>query len=169
MMIFRPTASLAKKMKIRFEESSSASNALLGDWVCNDLSIYGKWYVVSVSTTTRIQIITEAAPYKNWTGRFKTDLIKVLEDFEIPQETISQELECFTEVIFSKTNNRSVMGTLNDGIKNLKYLSTFPEPIRKSIAELTSYLNRTPISSLEETWPEYQLRKTLGLEKRKRF
>lgn len=57
------------------------------------------------------------------------------------------------------------MGTLNDAIKCLNHYSKYPGITKGDICSLNDRLNNTPISALEETWREAQLRKTFNLAK----
>lgn len=166
MIIFRPTLKLANKMGVKLKAFDTVSSSILGDWICNDLTIYGKRYVLSVSSATRIHVITEAAPYKNWIERFPKDLAQVLNKLEIPDSLIEKEMTKFDITSTYKSNNRSVMGTLNDGIKCLKHYSNYRNIRKEDISALNDRLNNTPISALEETWPEDQLRKAFNLPKK---
>lgn len=166
MVVFRPTVKLAKKMGVILKPSNMSTQSLLGDWFSNDLSIFGKRFVLSVSSTTRIHVLTQAAPYKDWVKRFPTDLLDILEKLEIPNSIIEQEIKLFKEPSVFKSNNRSVMGTVTDGIKCLKHYQAYPASEEDVISSFVDRLNNTPIQSLEETWPEYQLRKVLNLPRR---
>jgi len=114
MLIIRPTASLAKKMKIKLLPNNEVSDSLLGDWSSINLNIARHQLVMSLSEKSRLAVICKAAPYSSWHDRFLIELKKVFQVIGVSEKIASNELGKMENIVFAKTNCRSTLGAMND-------------------------------------------------------
>lgn len=78
----------------------------------------------------------------------------------MPQKQIEIFLEANREIIISKTNNRSVLGSMNDLAFQLKYRIAYEGGIKNTdITKLIYDINRIPMSAIEEIYSIYELKK----------
>lgn len=114
MVIIRPTASLAKRMKVKIEPSEEKSTTLLGDWLANDFVMNRKQYILCMSTESRLSIVMQAAPYSKFPYRLENDLHVVLRELGVEKEIIDSETNEMSDFTLAKTNNRSILGTMKE-------------------------------------------------------
>ncbi len=69
MIIIRPTASLAKRMKVRLKPDVGSSSTRLGDWYAMDIVIDRQQYILCTSEKSRLPIVISAAPYATFPSR----------------------------------------------------------------------------------------------------
>ena len=80
----------------------------------------------------------------------------------LPQKHIEIFLDDIREIEISKTNNRSVLGSMNDLTFQLKYqIADEGGLLNTDITKLNHDLNRIPMSAIEEIYSIYELRKLL--------
>ena len=87
MIIIRPTASLAKRMRVKLLGNDVTSTAQLGDWYANDIVLNRKQFTLCASSTSRLAVILDAAPYATFPDRLSDAVLKIFE-----QEPARQEL-----------------------------------------------------------------------------
>ena len=114
MVIVRPTADLAKRMKVKLAPTKELSSTLLGDWYALDLTIERQQYVLCVSEHGRLPVVLKAAPYFNFPDRLVETLPNVLQGIGIPPQKAKDEVLKMENVYLAKTNNRSVLGSMNE-------------------------------------------------------
>jgi hypothetical protein len=114
MVIFRPTAALAKRMKIKLHDSTEHSTTLLGDWFAQPLVLNRKQYVLCTSEHGRLPVVIPAAPYNSCYTRLPDVLAEVLLEIGVSAEKVEQELLQMNETKLAKTNNRSILGSMKE-------------------------------------------------------
>lgn len=123
MLIIRPTASLAKRMKVKLEPSFAESTTALGDWYAVDLVLNRKQFVLAVNSKSRLGLVLAAAPYVSFPERLLQRLQEVLNSYEVPKEKIEAEIHSMSEFVLAKTLDKSILGSMNDYRKNLEYMA----------------------------------------------
>ena len=94
---------------------------------------------------------------------FGQNLFKNLIWEKFPQNQIEIVLDEHREIIIAKTNNRSVLGSMNDLAFQLKYrIAAMGGLTNIDLAELNHELNRIPMSAIKEIYSIYELRKLLN-------
>ena len=152
MVIIRPTANLAKKMKVKLVATSNQSSTLLGDWYARDLVIDRQQYILCVSEYGRLPVIFRAAPYASLPMRLVTALPEVLQKIGVPIEMARVEVSKMDEVVLAKTSNRSILGSMNEfrfqlqASNQLGRLHDDPVKMSLDLAEVVSLVlpNHTP-------------------------
>ena len=81
---------------------------------------------------------------------------------KIPQKQIEIFLEDIREIKIAKTNNRSVLGSMNDMTYQLKYKIAYEGGLLNiNLPQLNHDLNRIPMSAIEEIYSINELMKFL--------
>ena len=91
---------------------------------CNATTRLGNWYATAlfwkpqmallVNERTLLPILMPLAPAATLAKRFPAALKEVLQGLDLPAEFIQAEVEGMNDVIYAKTANRSVVGTMNE-------------------------------------------------------
>ena len=75
---------------------------------------------------------------------------ETLRSFLIPQEQIEIFLDDIRDIYFAKTNNRSVLGSMNDLAFQIKFMiADSGGLVNTDISKLNHDLNRIPLSAIE--------------------
>jgi hypothetical protein len=163
MIIIRPTASLAKRMKVKLTPSEGTSSTRLGDWYAMDIVIGRQQYILCTSEKSRLAVVTPAAPYTTFPARLPIALGNVLRSIGISEEDIGRELGEMRSVTLAKTTSRSILGSMNDfrnmleasyGSGHLNYMNPH---------ELSLYLAETISLVLSEKVPKEAAAKIFGV------
>jgi hypothetical protein len=78
---------------------------------------------------------------------------------KIPQKQIELFLDDIRKIEIAKTNNRSVLGSMNDLTFQLKYqIADEGGLLNANITKLNHDLNRIPMGAIEEIYSIYELR-----------
>ncbi len=102
------------------------------------------------------------AEFMNFKEVFSQQLFKRLISEGLPQNNIEIVLEDCHEIEIAKTNNRSVLGSMNDLAFQLKVRIESAGGLRNiDLTELNRELNRIPMSAIEEFYSIEELRKLL--------
>jgi hypothetical protein len=95
--------------------------------------------ILLVSERSRLPVLVEARKIGSFEDRFRRALADLLHDIGVPVENIQRELAEMRELFYGRTNNRSVLGTMNDFTFFLRVaLSEEPD---KSLPELALELS----------------------------
>ena len=98
--------------------------------------------------------------FQNIREVFRQNLFKSLMAENLPQKQIEIFLDDIRAIEISKTNNRSVLGSMNDLTFQLKYQIADEGGIEMTdITKLIHDLNRIPMSAIEEIYSIYELKK----------
>lgn len=119
-MIVRPTGDLAKRMKVKLDSTHERSSTLLGDWYAIALVIERQQYILCMSEHGRLPVILKAARYANFPKRLMGALPDVLQRIGVPAEKAKIEVSKMDRMVLAKTNNRSVLGSMNDFLFQLQ-------------------------------------------------
>jgi Domain of unknown function (DUF6933) len=91
-----------------------ASTTRLGDWTANLIGVGRLRFVLFVAERTRLPILLPARDLKSIDVPLVDALMHVLLSLNVPALAIRRELAEMHERRFAATNNRSVLGTIND-------------------------------------------------------
>lgn len=158
-MIFRCTTKLAKKIGA-YQNSSNieAENSFL-DWHVNLFTCQRIQYIIVTNTTSLLSVFMY--------GRGITDETDFIRGFVNIAKNYLPEIGCEFQLLkfiapktsvvtFTKTNSRSVLGSMNDFVNIAKWLITEKEC---SPYDLSFEINRTPMSYLKMDSPYNVLKK----------
>ena len=155
MIVIRPTASLAKRMKVKLADTDQISTGKLGDWYALNIVLARKQYIMAVSSVTRLAVILEAAPYATFPDRLPSAVKELLTFMAISKDAITSELFHMSHRVLAKTQNRSILGRMNDHRFQLEVrMSHDPWGKFMTTLEMAKMLNNIPSLVLPGTYPE---------------
>ncbi|WP_128101515.1 hypothetical protein [Paenibacillus sp. DCT19] len=160
MLTLRLTKDLMKDMKVTSIEETNAASFL--SWHVNIYILNKRKHIVFVNDLTRLAIIVDGirtGQLERLKEKFMLTLREYLLQEGFNETLINKYLEYGAEVVISKTNNRSVLGTMKevtwfveddfyDNIERLKWLNrmiykpiNYKEPIHYFIESLWDHRN----------------------------
>jgi hypothetical protein len=120
-----------------------ASNTRLGDWTANLFFIGRQQLVLGVNNNTLLPVLLPIAPNKTFLARFVEAAGEMLMAIGIDRKAVLEELAAMKECIVAPTNDRRVLGTINDFGRMLEvYLHGRPLP------EVALHLAEAPCSPI---------------------
>jgi len=128
--------------------TDAASTTRLGDWFATLVNVGRERFVLLVSERSRLPVIVRARGVAELGSRLIDALTPVLEGLGLPDDAIRHETGEMREWVFAPTNNRSVVGSLNDFSKMLAWHIS-----REHDADLTDLalkMSETPILALDD-------------------
>jgi hypothetical protein len=113
MLLYRCTRKLLTKIKPTATPTSS-SDTQLGDWYVD--YIYSRPFHLALFTSelSLLPVIVPAAPVITLFPRFEESLRQVLRAMAIQESIINREISLMKDYAVTKTNSRSILGTMND-------------------------------------------------------
>jgi hypothetical protein len=162
MMILRPTASLAKRMKIKLQPNSDSSTTCLGDWYAIDIVLDRKQFIMCVSSKPRLAVILEAAPYATFPDRLSDAVIELLKAIGVTEANIKTERSHMDQLVLAKTINKSILGTLNDYRHQLEAVAHYDRLDINDTLKMSLYLSKTISLALPEGYPRDAALKLFG-------
>jgi hypothetical protein len=165
MAILRCTKKLLTELKTKPLEGATSSNEL-GSWHANLLRIDRRKCILFTHDTTLYSFFVpglKKPQFENVREVFGQNLFKNLLWENFPQNQIEIVLDEHRDIIIAKTNNRSVLGSMNDLAFQLKYrIGALGGLANVDLVELNHELNRIPMSALKEIYSIDELRKLLN-------
>lgn len=162
MAILRCTQKLLSELKLRPSDSMQQASEI-GSWHANLVRIDRRKCVLFTHDTTLYTFFVPGlrkSEFENFREIFRQNLFKRLLTENFPQKHIEIFLDDIQDIDISKTNNRSVLGSMNDLTFQLKYHIAAEGGIEMAdISKLILDLNRIPMSAIDETYSIYELKK----------
>jgi hypothetical protein len=125
------------------EADQVTSTTRLGDWTANLFFIGRHQIVLAVSNTTLLPVLLPIAPARTFLARFTEAAGKMLMALGIDRQQALSEMAAMNECIVAPTNDRRVLGTINDFGRMLEaYLDGRPLP------EVALHLSEAPCSPI---------------------
>jgi hypothetical protein len=147
MVILRCTQKLLARLKRPVVAAPGTSSTRLGDWFGHELRLGRQQHLLFVSGCTRLAAVIPARD----AHRLPTVLAHAVSDrlaaIGVSAQAMDQERRHMAEVVFTRTDNRSVVGTISDYAfmaKDLHARGEAPE----TLEELMEFLASTPIVAL---------------------
>lgn len=164
MYTIRPTASLAKRMKVKLGQSDSDPTSHLGDWYANDIVLDRKQFILCVSSRSRLAVVMDAAPYATFPDRLTDAVSEVLRAIGVDEAKIQEERNQMQEYALAKTSNKSILGSLNENKFQLEAFNHMGRLNLKSTLEMSLYLSKTISLVIPEGYPRDATLELLGQE-----
>jgi hypothetical protein len=165
MFVFRPTASLAAKMRLRIAATEHRSDTQLGDWYAKDVALGKRRLVLCVNELSRLAVVLDAAPYASIPERLPAAVGALLEGIVPSREAIERELAAMQTISIAKTNSRSVLGSLNEyeWMLRCRYESE-PHAGPADLVRLSFWFSDTVTSALPEISPRLAAIRLLSVQ-----
>ena len=162
MAILRCTQKLLSELKLKPADSKE-KHSDLSSWHANLLRIDRRKCVLFTHDTTLYSFFVpglKKPDFKDFREVFRQNLFKSLMAENFSQKHIEIFLDDIREIEISKTNNRSVLGSMNDLTFQVRCQIADEGGIEiADITKLIHDLNRIPMSAIEETYSIYELNK----------
>ncbi len=114
MVVLSCTQKLLARLKRTGEMAPAKSTTTLGDWYGNILDIGRRQHLLFISERSRLPVVVPIREAKRLETIFSDAVCAVLATIGIDAEHIVDERSKMSEIAFGRTNNRSLLGTLND-------------------------------------------------------
>ena len=164
MAILRCTKKLLSELKFKPPDSMQPAGEF-SSWHANLLRIDRRKCILFTHDKTLYSFFVAGLTkphFENIREVFRQNLFKSLMPETLPQKHIEIFLDDIREIEIAKTNNRSVLGSMNDLTFQLKYQIAYEGGLLNTdITKLIHDLNRIPMSAIEEIYSIYELRKLL--------
>jgi hypothetical protein len=113
MVILRCTQKLRQRLPAAVAAEAIESTTLLGDWTCHLVRFGRIQAILCVSHVTLLPVLLPDEQAKTFPVRLATALPGVLVGLATPAQ-IAQEVADMADFSIASTNNRQVLGSLND-------------------------------------------------------
>jgi hypothetical protein len=123
-----------------------APTTRLGDWHAKPVAIGHQRLILLVSARSRLPVIMWARGAKHLAATFPDALAAVLWGLGAPAEAINREVEATREAVIAQTNDRSLLGTLNDFAFMLQW--QLPDDPGLDLVAAALELAHTPVQPL---------------------
>ena len=168
MQLIRCTAKLLKELKQDPVANVKPIRDVMGGWHANLLRIERRKCVLVTNDKTLYTIFIpglKKQEFIDFDEVFRQHLFKNLLHEELSQNRIEAVLDELGTIRFARTDNRSVLGSMND----LKFQLEFHIASRGGLActplyELNARLNRTPFSAIDNRRPIDRLSELLDTQ-----
>jgi len=160
MQMIRCTQKLLKELPIEPSEDVAVLPAAC--WHANLLRIDRRKCLLFTHDTTLFSLFVPGVTkpdFKHFPDMFGQALFKAMVQFNFSQKRIESMLERSRDIQVGRTNNRSVLGSMND-MKQMIELTVFDQGglAETDMAELTHMLNQTPFKAIGYSFPEEKMR-----------
>jgi len=153
MLVLRGTQKLLKELRLKKSDLSESGDGALGSWFVNLFWIERRKCVLITNDQTLYSVLLfglTKPDFDTLDTRFRDGLIANLRRDGFPPEQIASLAMALNPSVWSVTNSRSVLGSMNDMILTAKYLVAIKRrETEDEIRNLNIDLNRTPMSALK--------------------
>ena len=160
MVNLRCTGKLQKRSRVKLKAEQATSSGKLGDWTCHLVYLGQTQTILCVNHTTRLPIFLTAANGKQFPDRLQHALRIILTHFAVPQSAIYRECSELDTVILAKTNDRSVLGSLNDFAQMADYYDVAAD--EHQLLQLSLHLAQTPCKPIDYQSPDRCVKQLLA-------
>ncbi len=170
MPLIRCTQKLLKELDVMPEEKNFP-NEVLGEWHANLLLIQRRKCVLFTNSKTLFSFLVTGlrkADFKHLDEIFRQSCFKQMLYEGIPQNQFEKVLAENEEIIYGKTNNRSVLGSMNDFTKMIKFdVEDARHVDNLNLYKVNKELNQIPMSAIEYKSGNKMLREILKVKENK--
>ena len=144
MFVLRCTKKLLDRLGLaRAKPDEVKSTTTLGDWTANLFFIGRQQLVLGVNNKTLLPVLLPIAPNKTFLARFTEAAGETLMALGIDRRQVLAEMAGMTECLVAPTNDRRVLGTINDFGRMLEVYVD-----RRSLPEVALHLAEAPCSPI---------------------
>lgn len=152
MVVLRCTHRLLARLKRAEYLSDDESTTRLGDWYGNVLQLGHRQYLLFVSEQTRLPVVIPSREARHLATAFPDIVCAALAAVGVSAMDIAEERARMSEMVFGRTKNRSLLGTMTDYAIMARHVDARrAEP--ESLEELMHFLAQTPILPLNGARP----------------
>jgi hypothetical protein len=122
----RCTAKLRRRLRLAELPEPGPGSAALGDWYAHLVTVDRQPLVLAVSERSLLAVVLPARDLRNLATHFLRALRERLERIGVAESALERELACLRSLVFGVTRSRSVLGSLNDFVFQLKARAAHP-------------------------------------------
>jgi len=152
MVVLRCTRKLLARLKPTEISADIVSSTRLGDWYGNILQIGRRQHLLFISERSRLPVVIPIRETKHLEAVFLEAVCDVLAAVGIGAKHIVEERSRMSDIAFGRTNNRSLLGTLND-FAFMAQQGNVNRAEPETPEELMRFLAQTPILPLNGASP----------------
>ena len=156
MITFRCTQKMFDELRIFRKSVGEPEDGFLGSWFAHIFKIGRKKCVLFMNDQTLYTVLLygmKKKDFENLNRRFVSGLTANLLQDGFPSEVVASVGMACHPMAWGKTNNRSVLGSMNDLIFVCKVMAERRDlELEVELLELNQGLNKTPMSSLKEVY-----------------
>jgi hypothetical protein len=170
MQLIRCTKKLQKEMGLKNDAliQQEPTPTLLGSWHANLILIDRRKCVLFVNDKTLFNFLVPDVPreqIRQLDKLFRDFLQCILAEEGFDKATTDKILQDYTEIGFANTNNKSVLGSMNDLAQHYRYHIEDEGGVHSCmIPQIIHELNRMPMSAIAACYPIDALRELYGLD-----
>jgi hypothetical protein len=152
MAIIKCTAKLINELRIKPANTPNQPPGLC-DWHANLLWLDRRKYVLFTNDQTLYSLLvhwTRTPQSANFLERFRFGLFNSLIKEGLAGGQVEYLLSEHAQIAITKTNSRSVLGSMNDLTFQIKYMIRITGGLAEAdLSEISRQLNRTPMSAIK--------------------
>ena len=114
MVVLRCTRRLLARLKLANNLPDGESSTKLGDWYSNVLQLGRRQYLLFVSERSRLPVVIPIREARHLATVFPDAVCAVLAAVGVPAMDIAEERSRMSEMVFGRTMNRNLLGTMTD-------------------------------------------------------
>ena len=139
-------------MKVKLPSGAGVSSTKLGDWypVFNSEV---RQFILAVSSKTRLGVVLNAAPFASFPQRLPGAVLELLISIGVPEPIARQETGEMVESRLLKTEDRSIVGTLNEYRFQLEAWASYTREDLSQTLNMSLHLSKTISLKLPEGYP----------------
>ncbi len=165
-MILRCTQKLLKELRIKPQEPAEPDE--VASWHANLLNIERRKCVLFTHDITLFSLFVpglKRPDFEHIYHVFGQALFRMLRLFDFSQGQIERMLDWAREISYTKTNNRSVLGSMNDMAFAIEYRVSIAEGLQNvDLDALHHSINETPFKAVNHDYPIVRLRDLLSTQ-----
>ncbi len=148
-------------LKQSYLHEKDPESSLLGSWHANLIYIGRRKCALFVNDRTLFNFIAPdltRVRIRELDGLFREFLRCVLVEEEIPDSSVQQIMGEYTELAYGNSNNKSVLGSMNDLAYHYKFHILSEGGVHScSVPSIIRRLNRMPMGAIEYRYPVEEL------------
>lgn len=168
MLILRCTQRLLKRLPSSIPWRQDALVPVLGNWHANLIWLARSPIVLCVNDRSLLAILLPGRDFPNFASAFQNRLAERLERMGINADTISAERAAMEVVQIQPSNSRSVLASMNDFVRHLKWRPRNHFSFSEADA-LEDELSKTPMGALKYQYPVEVAEAAFGRSARRRL
>jgi hypothetical protein len=150
MVTLRCTQKLLRRLDV--SDKPAAPTTVLGDWYANILFSRPHQLVLCVSERSLLPVVLPAKETQTLASRLAVAAGQVLQKLGVAPELVERELNEMRSFAYGRTQNRRVLGSLNDLMFQLSwYMHHEPD---RSLLEHSLHLAETPCAPIKHESPD---------------
>ena len=152
MLVLRCTQKLLRKNPGPSNGREDSLMPVLGSWHANLIRLAHSPVVLCANDISLLAIVVRGRDFPRFVFAFRDRLARRLRRMGVSHQAVSLELAAMEMVRIEQSNNRSVLASMNDLVRHLRWkVGNHFDPLQAD--ELENMLSEIPMGSLEYQYP----------------